>query len=381
MKRAAAVLFLVLSIGDPLHCQAHKPSDSYLSLYQPAQGLQLEGQWDIALRDLEHAVGLDVNQDGVITWGELKERKENLMGYAFSRLMIEGIARGERQSCPLRPRALLFDEHVDGGYAVVRFSADCTLRPSQLIVHYRLLFDLDPNHRGLLEVSSQGQNQAFVLSRDTPTTTLNLDSPDGLRQFRDFLIEGIWHIWTGYDHILFLLTLLIPAVVTYRRRQWQPRASLRDALVDVLKVVTAFTLAHSLTLTLAVNGWVSLPSRVVESAIALTVLLGALNNLFPVVLGRRWVVAFTFGLIHGLGFASVLADLGLRGWDLARALVGFNVGVELGQLVIVSMFVPVAYVLRETRFYRQAFMPVGAAVIGLVAIYWLGMRVIGMGVQ
>lgn len=360
---------------------AHKHSDSYLTLTQPAQGTVLDGQWDISLRDLEHAVGLDANADGAITWAELKAREAALTRYAFSRLTVESTARGERGSCPLRPRELLFDEHVDGGYAVVRFSVECRFRPAQLIVHYRLLFDLDPNHRGLLDVRAADQHQALVLSKEGNTTTVNLDSPDRLRQFRAFVDEGMWHIWTGYDHILFLVTLLLPAVVVYRARHWEPRASLRDSIIDVLKVVTAFTLAHSLTLSLAVCGLVSLPSRWVESGIALTVLLGALNNLFPIVRDRRWAVAFAFGLIHGLGFAAVLADLGLRSWNLALALVGFNVGVEVGQLAIVLVFIPVAFGLRGTRFYRSAFMPGGATAIGCIAIYWLAIRLAGVGLQ
>jgi len=127
-------------------------------------------------------------------------------------------------------------------------------------------------------------------------------------------------------------------------------------------------------LSLAVNGLVHLPSRIVESGIALTVLLGATNNLVPLVRERRWVVAFAFGLIHGLGFASVLTDLGLAGWNLALALVGFNVGVEVGQFAVVVVFIPIAFAVRETRFYRLAFMPAGAVLIGIVATYWLAVR-------
>src|SRR5581483_1092228 len=241
-----------------------------------------------------------------------------------------------------------------------------------------LLFDVDPNHRGLLDVRLAGNAQALVLADSSRTATFNLGTPDRLAQFRAFLDEGIWHIWKGYDHILFLLTLLLPAVVLFRRGHWQPRESLRDALLDVLKVVTAFTAAHSLTLSLAVNNLIALPSRMVESGIALTVLLGALNNLVPVVRERRWAVAFTFGLIHGMGFASVLKDLGLQGWNLASALVGFNLGVEVGQLAIVLVFVPIAYYLRGTSFYRRAFMPGGAVAISMVAAYWLAARVAGI---
>ena len=380
MRAVGLLLFSCLWLQVPI-AEAHKPSDSYLTVTQPAQGSELAGQWDLALRDLDHAVGLDSNADGEITWGELKARQGAVSQYAFTRLSIEAIARGSRARCPLRFRELLFDEHVDGGYAVLRFEIMCPFRPAQLSVHYGLLFDLDPNHRGLLSIQANGINQAFVLAQKQSTTTLNLASPDRGRQFFAFVEEGIWHIWTGYDHVLFLVTLLLPAVVVFKRGRWEPRSSWRATLVDVLKVVSAFTLAHSLTLSLAVNGLVNLPSRWVESGIALTVLLGALNNLFPVVRERRWLVAFAFGLIHGLGFASVLADLGLSGVSLALALVGFNAGVEIGQLAIVLAFIPPAYALRATSFYQRALMPVGAAVIGCIALYWLGMRVAGVGLN
>jgi hypothetical protein len=375
MRYLTAILWGLLACSWAVTAQAHKPSDSYLTLTQSAEGAVLDGQWDIALRDLQHAVGLDANGDGTITWGELKARGPEVMRYALSRLTVEGIARGDRNACRLQPRDMLFDEHVDGGYAVLRFTVDCPTRPAQLAVHYALLFDLDPNHRGLLDVRARGSEQAFVLADESRSTTFNLGSPDRLAQLRAFVDEGIWHILKGYDHILFLLTLLLPAVVLYRNGRWQPRESLREALLDVLKVVTAFTVAHSMTLTLAVNGLVNLPSRLVESGIALTVLLGALNNLFPIVRERRWAVAFAFGLIHGLGFASVLADLGLHGLNLALALIGFNAGVEVGQLAIVLVFIPIAYALRATAFYRRAFMPGGAVVIGCLAAYWLTIRV------
>jgi hypothetical protein len=382
MKRWAAHLLSALALyawGGM--AWAHKPSDSYLILAQTPGGTRLTGQWDIALRDLQHAIGLDSNADGLITWGELKDRHSAVADYALGRLGIEAIARGERAACRPERSALLFDEHVDGGYAVLRFGIDCPFPPAQLAIHYGLLFDVDPNHRGLLDIHTGGTDQALVLGDSNRTTTVNLESANRAHQFVAFLNEGIWHIWKGYDHILFLLTLLLPAVVIYSNGRWQPRGSLRDALIDVLKVVTAFTLAHSLTLTLAVNGLVNLPSRWVESGIALTVLLGALNNLFPIVRDRRWAVAFAFGLIHGLGFASVLTDLGLHSWNLALALVGFNGGVEVGQMAIVALFIPLAFGLRETRFYRQAFMPGGAVVIGAVATYWLAIRATAVSFQ
>ncbi len=116
---------------------------------------------------------------------------------------------------------------------------------------------------------------------------------------------------------------------------------------------------------------IELPSRPVESAIALSVMLAALNNLWPVVHARRWAVAFAFGLVHGFGFASVLADLGLPSGALLLALVGFNLGVELGQLMIVSAFLPLAFALRRTWTYRRIILDGGSAAIALIAAVWL----------
>ncbi|MGH8176864.1 MAG: HupE/UreJ family protein [Steroidobacter sp.] len=356
---------------------AHKPSDSYLSITLPAEGSELQGQWDIALRDLEHAVGVDGDGDGAITWAELRDRQQDLAAYAFSRLSIENAAADARNACPIRFDRLLTDQHVDGGYAVLRFSAECAARPTQLAVNYSLLFDVDPDHRGLLEIDGGGASQAAVLSDSQPTVTIALNATQPWRQFRSFVAEGVWHILHGYDHVLFLFTLLLPAVVVYRQGRWEPRESLRESVIDVAKVVTAFTVAHSLTLSLAVLGWVNAPSRIVEAAIAFTVVLGALNNLIPIVTQRRWLVALVFGLVHGLGFASVLGDLGLERGALALALLGFNVGVELGQLAIVLVLVPLAYWLRASLFYRRLFMPAGAATIGGVAAYWFVTRAFG----
>jgi len=356
---------------------AHKPSDSYLTLTAPASGTVLEGRWDIALRDLDFALAVDANHDGAITWGELKAARQRIVAYAFSHLALSAVGRGERSACQPELTGLMVDEHVDGRYAVLRFQADCGIRPAALAVRYALLFEFDPTHRGLLEVVAGGHEQAEVLGRDSPVASLDLAAPGRWQQFRDFLEEGIWHIWKGYDHILFLLTLLFPAVVRYRARGWEARDSLRDAALDVLKVVTAFTLAHSLTLSLAVLGLVHLPSRWVESGIAVTVLLGALNNLRPVIIQRRWAVAFAFGLVHGFGFASVLADLGLRGTNLVLALAGFNCGVETGQMAIVLAVLPLAFLLRHTWLYRRAFMPIGSAAIGVAAACWLVARLSG----
>jgi hypothetical protein len=190
-------------------------------------------------------------------------------------------------------------------------------------------------------------------------------------QFVDYAREGVWHIWIGFDHILFLVSLLLPCVLLPMGKGWTAAERFGGTFWDVFKVATSFTVAHSITLSLAALSVIELPSRLVESAIALSVVLAALNNLWPLVHGRRWLVAFGFGLIHGFGFASVLTDLGLPQDTLLVALVGFNLGVEGGQLAIIAAFLPLAFALRRTWVYRRLIFTGGSAAIALVAAIWL----------
>jgi len=343
---------------------AHKASDSYLAL--SVNGAVIDGQWDIALRDLDFAIGLDNDENGEITWGELKSHHGDITGYALSRLKLDA----DGHTCPAETTAHLVDEHTDGAYAVIRFTARCTNPVSALSVRYRLLFDLDAQHRGLLRLEHEGATVTAIFSPERSEQTFVLGEVSRFAQFMQYLKEGIWHIWMGFDHILFLLSLLLPAVLIYRENGWQPVARFREAFWEVLKIVTAFTIAHSITLTLATLGFVSLPSRLVESAIAVSVILAALNNVYPLFRGRRWTVAGAFGLIHGFGFASVLADLGLPQGALVLALFGFNLGVEVGQIAIVSLFLPAAYLMRGTRAYRTLVLLAGSVLIAAIAGVW-----------
>jgi hypothetical protein len=233
------------------------------------------------------------------------------------------------------------------------------------------LFDIDPQHRGLLNLSHTGGTRTAVFGPESAKQSFELKQVSRIAQFLQYLREGIWHIWIGFDHILFLLSLLLPAVLVRRDGRWQSAPDFRAAFIDVARIVTAFTIAHSITLTLAALHIVSLPSRWVESAIALSVVLAALNNVFPVVERGRWIAAFAFGLLHGFGFAGALSDLGLPTGSLALSLAGFNLGVETGQLAIVAIFLPVAFALRTTVAYRRVVLAGGSALIVAIAGVWL----------
>jgi hypothetical protein len=367
--RALLCLLLLLACGA---AHAHKPSDSYLHLR--SEQARIDGQWDIALRDLDYAIGLDTDQDGAITWGEVRSRHAQIAAFALARLSLHA----DTSPCSLSVSEHLIDRHGDGAYAVLRLSGECPQAPRVLEARYRLFFDLDAQHRGLLRLEHGGQTRSAIFAPDSSAQRFELAVARPWRQFADYLRHGVWHIWIGFDHILFLLALLLPAVLVRREGDWVAADSLKPVVTDVVKVVTAFTLAHSVTLSLAALGLATLPARWVESAIAASVVLAALNNVYPLVRGRRWLLAFAFGLVHGFGFASVLADLGLPRESLVSALIAFNLGVELGQLAIVAAFLPLAWWLRGSTAYRRGVLAAGSLAVGAVALVWLAERALDL---
>ena len=429
--RLAAALALAATglFAAPL-AQAHKASDAYVTLH--VDGATVDARIDIALRDLDRDLYLDTDADDQLSWKEVRTRWADIA--ALARNDIHLSADGAR--CTPDPASTpvtdantpALTEHSDGTYAVLRTQWHCAAPVQALSVEYELFAKTDPTHRGIARISRAGDDvgapvpQLAVLSpgngwhrfklpplpvvaapaataamsdtlapaalsapaqpspADADTATVE-EAPTS--SFLGFVREGVHHILIGYDHILFLLSLLLPAVwirsaVTdprtgVTRTRWLPSNNLRLALTNVLKVVTAFTVAHSITLALSVLNIVDPPSRWVESIIAASVVLAALNNIWPVISEARWKLTFVFGLVHGFGFASALKDAGLARGALVGPLVGFNVGVEIGQLCIVALVLPIAWSLRDTRTYRGAF-AAGSLAIATVAGLWLVQR-------
>ncbi len=208
----------------------------------------------------------------------------------------------------------------------------------------------------------------------TPAAATPADATPADPHAASFIREGVHHIVTGYDHLLFLLCLLLPAVLWRSPgppARWQAVAGWRQALGPVAKTVTLFTLAHSVTLALAALGWVRLAPSVVEPAIAATIMLAAVDNLRPLLLRWRGAVTFGFGLIHGFGFAGVLGELQLPAAQFGWALFQFNLGLELGQLVLVATVVPLLFMLRHRRAYVPLVLRAGSVGALALAALWL----------
>ena len=370
---ALALLFLLLPVF-PRTLRAHTPSATFLTL--SLTGTNLTGQWDVALSDLQQGLGFDPLAIRALSVEELERRQEGLALDTVSRLEL----KTGGALLPLNATDYLNVTLNEGEYARVRFAAaSLPAVPAVLELNARVLFTIDPHMHGLLRLEHDGKTETAVFNHEHPAHQFSLVSPaNKWRQGWTFVGEGVWHIWLGFDHILFLLSLLLPAVLRREGDRWVGVEQFPPAFLQVLKIVTAFTLAHSLTLSLAALSVIQVPARIVESVIAASVALAALNNLWPWFRGKGWLVAFGFGLVHGFGFANVLTELGLARQTLALALVGFNVGVELGQLAIVSVFLPLAFGLRRSWFYQTVTFKFGSAAVVLIATGWMVERMFAL---
>lgn len=359
MRRVIPLFMAVLWLF-AFNTNASAHSQSYGYLQADLKGEAATGSLALAVRDLDLLYALDTNGDGQITWGEVRQREAEI-----SRTTLSQIAIG---ACVLEGGPLLTDSRGGEAYLVMPFSGRCPAAGGETKVSYNLLFAQDAQHRGLVTLTMDGGARSFVVTPETREFTVSAGS--GMAEVVAFVSHGMHHIWAGYDHILFLITLLLGAVhLAGAREFWVP-------FVDAVKVVTAFTLSHSVTLGLAATGLLKIPVPVAESLIAATIVLAAINNMWPFMTRRIWLLALVFGLIHGVGFANVLADIGLPQTGLLTALLAFNIGVELGQLaILVAVFPLVVLALRMMKGNLPA--RVANAAIAVIGALWFSDRVFG----
>ncbi len=353
MHRVYVGIALLFTSFVTTSARAHDPGLSNATLTFEGERVTLNLRF--ARTDIETLVSIDTDHDGIVSDDEFRVAIPQLREVARTGFLIDGIE--------LQPLEITREKN-DG----IAFTLSATVQSPDTKT---MLFQLP-----LLEQLARG-HRLFVMATDTVApvnhTLLSADSAQAVLQVRDgalqpfsafvaFLKHGVWHIWVGFDHSAFLLLLLLPAVAL--------AVSLRTAIVQVAAVATAFTAAHSITLTLAALEITTLPSRPVEIAIAATVVLAGLANLHPAFARYGWRLAFGFGLIHGFGFASVVADLGLPRASTVTALVGFNLGVELGQLVLLAVALPVLHRLMQSSRSRNLVVPVGSLAIAALGGFW-----------
>jgi hypothetical protein len=363
------LLFGFMALSGLNRAQAHQFSTAYLAIETHDKTPITTAEYRLAVRDLSLLVPVVVNDKNQITWGAIKAQDAAITALLAKNLQWKSGAAVCTMNSQREPLAI---DQV-AGLAYIKSKATT--------LDYRMLGHIDTGHR--LIVSSQDADKPEAPGRTwliAPSVTELGNTSSNLGEtFMTYVKEGTHHILTGYDHLLFLLCLLLPAV--YRRvdNQWVPVQSKTIAIRNTFYIATAFTLAHSITLTVAALNIISLPSRWVESAIAFSIAVAALNNIFPSLLGAKQIrIAFVFGLIHGFGFASALSDLPLQTSARLMALFSFNFGIELGQLTCILIFFPLALAFRSMVFYRQVMFKGGSIIACVLALLWMTQRILDL---
>ncbi len=370
MKRLlpALLLCLVANFGASSPAFSHAASTSFLILDLPKGG-PVTVRWDLSLHDIVWVVFIDADYDGNVTWQEIQDAKPALTSALLAQLSV---VRGGAP-CELHVRDFALATRNEQNFLSVEMQAEC--RASGLVgIGGSLFMSGDASQRVLLSAVRGKVQLTGVLSAAEPSW-IEPAQASAWNSFVRFISEGIWHVLVGYDHIAFVLLLLLPSVVRPVDGKWRGATGFGQVTRDVVTIITAFTLAHSITLALAVTGTVKLPIRPIEVAIAASIAVAGAVNLVPRLSKLRLPLAFGFGFVHGFGFANALSEIDSKGSSLLPLLGGFNIGVELAQLGIVAVVLPLIYSMRATRWYAGAVLPLGSCALGMAGVVWFIQRV------
>lgn len=349
------VLYLI-AISMTVSLVAHSNSKSLLEIKaQSDTTLSLRIESD--LLDWQQVINLDIDANGEVTWEELNFNSAAVSSYVQSRLLI----KNGTDACTILPANKFsgIRNREAAIFSVIDFTAECETQLTEVAINAQLFQEIDPDHRVILNTDATKTGTLTVLQAGY--NNIYLSHSSNLAAFTSFSLEGVRHIFKGYDHLAFLLLLLLPLT---RMRV------IRDQFLKAAGIVTAFTLAHTITLTMASSGQLNLPAGPVELVIALSVVLAAILNIIEPKQGAGWIIAFAFGLVHGFGFAGALAELtGSQGNHLI-SLIGFNVGVEFGQLLVVCLVFPVLLYLSRKRYFSKAMVPVLSLLVAVLGATW-----------
>ena len=363
-RARSALLAVLLGVAISGAALAHANGASYLRVVSGHEGGQFTATWDIDAADLQLPLELDADGDGVLTLPDLVGRRAAFVRF---RRGARGVRRGGID-CDLEPGTPTLSAREPETFVSLPLRATCAA-DGPLEVSTSLFFG-SPGYSALLDVHAPDHRFTAALSMNGATWT-EPRVPSVLATGWRFLLEGTGHVAVGYDHIAFLLLLLLPSVLNASSGAWTAAASGKHVFRDLLKIVTVFTVAHSVTLGLAATDTLRLPAQPIEVAIAGSIVIAGVLNLFPAAARWRMPLALVFGLVHGFGFANALQGIDVSGTRLAPVLAGFNLGVEVAQLLIIAIALPILWLLSRTRDYARRVMPALSVAIALTGGVWL----------
>lgn len=373
----AALLLLAFSTA----ANAHSFNESYV--YFDVTEDTLGGRVETTLSDLTRIQQGSAEIETPLTEAEVLQDLDAFFDYFEDRIQLEF----EGQPLEVAFDDITFFASEVGVFAQLHFDVlGIEETPTTIDMSYDGLFsDIDSTHRGYALIASNTRNG---MDENEAYISLIFSPGDGLKSLylndeptkdiaKTFFVHGVWHIWLGFDHVLFLLTLLLGAVMRVENRHWVPSESIRESLIETVKIVTVFTVAHTITLCLATFEVITLPITLVEAVIAFSIAAVAVGNLVPRFHTSSWKVVFLFGIFHGFGFANVLEPLGLDPARKALGLATFNIGVEVGQLAIVIVLFPILFALRRFTAYRVIGLQFGSVALIAIAMFWFYERTEG----
>ena len=342
---------------------SHELSNGYLTLKNDS-GETLSGELLLKPKDIGQAAGLETNNDGNLTWGEVRRNHNLANDYIQNHLII----RGSETRCTVSLAPPSIRDISAESLLVYPLSVNCAFL-NEVSVRYSGLVSDFPTHKLLTSITLNEQTSVHVLDSEQTFLSVSPKNSHWISQFSEMVYQGIWHIFIGLDHILFLVATLLTVNLLRKSKRWVKEKSIKRIVKSTVILVSTFTLAHSITLTLTALDFITLNSRIVELGIAISVAITALNNVYPVIM-RLGFVTFGFGLLHGMGFASVFGDLNAQSGSLVMNVLAFNLGVEIGQLAIVALLLPILILLRNVRLYSKAIMPIASSIIAVIALNW-----------
>ncbi len=350
------IITLMVLLGSPF-AFAHSASSAFLYWQSDSATARL----DISLTDMQRLMPLDRSGQGRLYWRDVLAQQQ-----AIAARLAQDVVLGQPDNaCATRFMPQGIARYGDGDYLSLQVTSDCQM---PALLRYTLFSAIDSEHRLLAYLERGEQAQLVVLNPQQGALRLDIAGSE-TAVFTAFVYQGMLHLWLGYDHMLFLLTLLLALCYESRKRDAGP-LSARRVMTRALAVVTAFTVAHSITLVVATLGWVSLPIQWVEAIIAASIAVAAINVLWPIFSRRTYLLAFVFGLIHGFGFSSVLADLIDIGGQRAIALAGFNIGVEIAQAMLVVVCLPALVWMMRRQLFNQVAVPAMVIAISTLGMVW-----------
>jgi HupE / UreJ protein len=379
MLKKITFLFFIF----PLFALAHPMPNSILNLDIGEKTIQAEVQ--LPLSELQSAMNIDLGQNPE---NQLDNYKNAIQTYFFNHIKIKDwtIVVGD---------IAITDANQEASGDYKELNLKITLMPNdpQNLRNFDLYYDAIVHqvvtHETLISIRNDwktgvyGENaaQIGVINMDIPTSTVKpfevrLEKGSTWTGFFALFQLGMSHIKEGTDHLLFLLVLLIPAPLLVENRRWSGYIGTRKSLWKLLKIITAFTVGHSVTLLFGTLGWIPFSTKLIESLIAVSILLSAIHAIFPLFFQKETYIAAGFGLIHGLAFSNTLSNMPLTPSQMALSILGFNLGIEAMQLFVMCLILPSLLVICYFSTQNYQYFRIVAAILAIVAASaWLVERV------